>query len=52
MDSPAGPSVIENGDSWVPISQTTEDNGITVSKMSTPVTAEEKTKKKNDVKAR
>ncbi|GJV20475.1 hypothetical protein Tco_1369495 [Tanacetum coccineum] len=44
--------VIENGDSWVPISQTTEENGITTLKMSTPATAEEKTKKKNDVKAR
>ncbi|GJS27916.1 hypothetical protein Tco_0488536 [Tanacetum coccineum] len=44
--------VIENGDSWVSISQTTKENGITTSKMSTPATAEEKTKKKNDVKAR
>ncbi|GJS77169.1 hypothetical protein Tco_0727050 [Tanacetum coccineum] len=44
--------VIENGDSWVSISQTTEENGITILKMSTPATAEEKTKKKNDVKAR
>ncbi|GJY38122.1 hypothetical protein Tco_0424486 [Tanacetum coccineum] len=44
--------VIENGDSWVSISQTTKENGITVTKMSTPATAEEKTKKKNDVKAR
>ncbi|GJX95868.1 hypothetical protein Tco_0351666 [Tanacetum coccineum] len=44
--------VIENGDSWVPISQTTEENGITTLKMSTPATAEEKIKKKNDVKAR
>ncbi|GJY02533.1 hypothetical protein Tco_0360685 [Tanacetum coccineum] len=44
--------VIENGDSWVSISQTTEENGKTVSKMSTPATAEEKIKKKNDVKAR
>ncbi|GJY78625.1 hypothetical protein Tco_0484426, partial [Tanacetum coccineum] len=44
--------VIENGDSWVLISQTTKENGITVTKMSTPATAEEKTKKKNDVKAR
>ncbi|GJX46946.1 putative ribonuclease H-like domain-containing protein [Tanacetum coccineum] len=44
--------VIENGDSWVSVSQTTEENRITVTKMSTPVTAEEKTKKKNDVKAR
>ncbi|GKC31340.1 ribonuclease H-like domain-containing protein [Tanacetum coccineum] len=44
--------VIENGDSWVSISQTTKENGITTTKMSTPVTTEEKTKKKNDVKAR
>ncbi|GJT64003.1 ribonuclease H-like domain-containing protein [Tanacetum coccineum] len=44
--------VIENGDSWVSVSQTSEENGITVTKMSTPVTAEEKTNKKNDVKAR
>ncbi|GJW97455.1 ribonuclease H-like domain-containing protein [Tanacetum coccineum] len=44
--------VIENGDSWVSVSQTSEENGITVIKMSTPVTAEEKTNKKNDVKAR
>ncbi|GJR23942.1 putative ribonuclease H-like domain-containing protein [Tanacetum coccineum] len=44
--------VIENGDSWVSVSQITEENGITVTKMSTPVTAEEKTNKKNDVKAR
>ncbi|GJT10780.1 hypothetical protein Tco_0857822 [Tanacetum coccineum] len=42
----------KNGDSWVPISQTTEENGITTLKMSTPVTAEEKIKRKNDVKAR
>ncbi|GKB98683.1 hypothetical protein Tco_0984820 [Tanacetum coccineum] len=44
--------VIENGDSWVSVSQTSEENGITVTKMSTPVTAKEKTNKKNDVKAR
>ncbi|GJS95374.1 putative ribonuclease H-like domain-containing protein [Tanacetum coccineum] len=44
--------VIENGDSWVPISQTTEENGIITSKVSTPATAEEKIKRKNDVKAR
>ncbi|GJU24183.1 hypothetical protein Tco_1162804 [Tanacetum coccineum] len=31
--------VIENGDSWVSVSQTSEENGITVTKMSTPVTA-------------
>ncbi|GJS60943.1 putative ribonuclease H-like domain-containing protein [Tanacetum coccineum] len=34
------------------ISKHTKENGITVTKMSTPVTVEEKTKKKNDVKAR
>ncbi|GKA06865.1 hypothetical protein Tco_0686089 [Tanacetum coccineum] len=44
--------VIENGDSWVSVSQTSKENGITVTKMSTPVTAEEKINKKNDVKAR
>ncbi|GJT29001.1 retrovirus-related pol polyprotein from transposon TNT 1-94 [Tanacetum coccineum] len=44
--------VIENGDSWVSVSQTTEENGITVTKMATPINVEEKTKKKNDVKAR
>ncbi|GKB00530.1 putative ribonuclease H-like domain-containing protein [Tanacetum coccineum] len=38
--------------SWVLISQTTKKNGKSVTKMSTPATAEEKTKKKNDVKAR
>ncbi|GJZ27478.1 hypothetical protein Tco_0571731, partial [Tanacetum coccineum] len=43
--------VIENGDSWVSVSQTTKENRITVTKMSTPLTVEEKTKKKNDVKA-
>ncbi|GKB38895.1 hypothetical protein Tco_0883837 [Tanacetum coccineum] len=45
-------SVIENGDSWVSVSQTSQENGITVTKMSTPAIAEEKTNKKNDVKAR
>ncbi|GKB58639.1 hypothetical protein Tco_0914825, partial [Tanacetum coccineum] len=44
--------VIENGDSWVSISQITEENGITTSKISTTAIVEEKTKKKNDVKAR
>ncbi|GJV08361.1 hypothetical protein Tco_1346017, partial [Tanacetum coccineum] len=34
------------------VPQTTQENGITVTKMSTPATAEEKTNKKNDVKAR
>ncbi|GKC87729.1 hypothetical protein Tco_1148378, partial [Tanacetum coccineum] len=44
--------VIENCDSWVSVPQTSQENGITVTKMSTPATAEEKTNKKNDVKAR
>ncbi|GJT63566.1 hypothetical protein Tco_1015046 [Tanacetum coccineum] len=44
--------VIENGDSWVSVPHTSQENGITVTKMSTPATAEEKTNKKNDVKAR
>ncbi|GJV51152.1 ribonuclease H-like domain-containing protein [Tanacetum coccineum] len=43
--------VIENGDSWVSVSQTTQENGTSVTKISIPVTAEEKTNKKNDVKA-
>ncbi|GKB95725.1 hypothetical protein Tco_0981862 [Tanacetum coccineum] len=43
--------VIENGDSWVSISQTSQENGIIVTKMFTPTTAEENTNKKNDVKA-
>ncbi|GKB72170.1 putative ribonuclease H-like domain-containing protein [Tanacetum coccineum] len=34
------------------VPQTSQENGITVTKMSTPATAEEKTNKKNDVKAR
>ncbi|GKC17174.1 putative ribonuclease H-like domain-containing protein, partial [Tanacetum coccineum] len=44
--------VIENGDSWVSVPQTTQENVTSVTKMSIPVTAEEKTNKKNDVKAR
>ncbi|GJS49000.1 putative ribonuclease H-like domain-containing protein, partial [Tanacetum coccineum] len=44
--------VIKNGNSWVSVSQTTQENGSSVTKMSIPVTAEEKTNKKNDVKAR
>ncbi|GKA88812.1 hypothetical protein Tco_0810624 [Tanacetum coccineum] len=44
--------VIENGDSWVLVPQTTQENGTSVIKMSIPATAEEKTNKKNDVKAR
>ncbi|GJW78753.1 hypothetical protein Tco_0140435 [Tanacetum coccineum] len=34
------------------VPQTTQENGTSVTKMSIPVTAEEKTNKKNDVKAR
>ncbi|GJY02813.1 putative ribonuclease H-like domain-containing protein [Tanacetum coccineum] len=44
--------VIENGNSWVFVPQTTQENGTSVTKMFVPVTAEEKTNKKNDVKAR
>ncbi|GKC21211.1 hypothetical protein Tco_1023361 [Tanacetum coccineum] len=44
--------VIENGNSWVPIPQTSQEEGTSVTKMLVPVTAEEKIKKKNDVKAR
>ncbi|GKD76883.1 hypothetical protein Tco_1339504, partial [Tanacetum coccineum] len=44
--------VIENGNSWVSLPQTTQENDTSVTKMSVPVTAEEKTNKKNDVKAR
>ncbi|GJX12050.1 ribonuclease H-like domain-containing protein [Tanacetum coccineum] len=44
--------VIENGNSWVFVPQTTQENGTSVTKMSVPVTAKEKTNKKNDVKAR
>ncbi|GKF96116.1 hypothetical protein Tco_0288851, partial [Tanacetum coccineum] len=44
--------VIENGNSWVSIPQTSQENGTSITKMSIPVTAEEKTNKKNDVKAR
>ncbi|GJY70332.1 ribonuclease H-like domain-containing protein [Tanacetum coccineum] len=42
----------ENGNSWVSVPQTAQENGTLVMKMSVPVTAEEKTNKKNDVKAR
>ncbi|GKB66245.1 putative ribonuclease H-like domain-containing protein [Tanacetum coccineum] len=47
--------VIENGNSWVPIPVTTppEETGTsTTTKMTSPATIEEKTCKKNDVKAR
>ncbi|GJX82349.1 hypothetical protein Tco_0331830 [Tanacetum coccineum] len=43
---------LENGNSWVSIPQTTQENDKNVTKMSVPVTAEEKINKKNDVKAR
>ncbi|GJT23365.1 putative reverse transcriptase domain-containing protein [Tanacetum coccineum] len=43
---------LENGNSWVSIPQTAQENGTSVTKMSIPVTAKEKTNKKNDVKAR
>ncbi|GJR19946.1 hypothetical protein Tco_0968473 [Tanacetum coccineum] len=33
--------VIENGDSWVSVPQTTQENGTSVTKMSIPVTAED-----------
>ncbi|GJU40182.1 putative ribonuclease H-like domain-containing protein [Tanacetum coccineum] len=46
--------VIENGNSWVPIPVTTpsESGTSTTTKMTVPSTIEEKTCKKNDVKAR
>nr|GEW41477.1 hypothetical protein [Tanacetum cinerariifolium] len=44
--------VIENGNSYVSVPQTTQENGVSVTKMSVLVTAEEKINKKNDVKAR
>ncbi|GJT55087.1 putative ribonuclease H-like domain-containing protein [Tanacetum coccineum] len=44
--------VIENGNSWVSVPQTAQENGTSATKMSVPVTAKEKTNKKNDVKAR
>ncbi|GJZ54668.1 hypothetical protein Tco_0609553 [Tanacetum coccineum] len=43
---------LENGDSWVSVPQTSQENGTSVTKMSIHVTAEEKTNKKNDVKAK
>ncbi|GJY09879.1 putative ribonuclease H-like domain-containing protein [Tanacetum coccineum] len=44
--------VIKNGNSWVSVPQTSQENGTSVTKMSVHVTAEEKINKKNDVKAR
>ncbi|GJZ45148.1 zinc finger BED domain-containing protein RICESLEEPER 2-like protein [Tanacetum coccineum] len=43
---------LENGNSWVSVPQTAQENGTSVTKMSVLVTAKEKTNKKNDVKAR
>ncbi|GJU02552.1 putative ribonuclease H-like domain-containing protein [Tanacetum coccineum] len=44
--------VIKNGNSWVSIPQTAQENGTSVIKMSVHVNAEENTNKKNDAKAR
>ncbi|GJZ02845.1 hypothetical protein Tco_0520806 [Tanacetum coccineum] len=42
--------LIENGNSWVSVQRTAQENGTFVTKMSVPVTAEKKkTNKKNDV---
>ncbi|GKE62291.1 hypothetical protein Tco_1512658 [Tanacetum coccineum] len=43
---------LENGNSWVLVPQRAQDNGTSVTKMYVHVTAEEKTNKKNDVKAK
>nr|GEZ79158.1 hypothetical protein [Tanacetum cinerariifolium] len=43
---------LENDNSWVSVPQTTQENGVLVTKMSVPVTAEENTNEKNNVKAR
>nr|GEW87139.1 hypothetical protein [Tanacetum cinerariifolium] len=47
-------TVIENDNSWVSVPKTTQENGVSVTKMSVPATAtaKEKINKKNDVKAR
>ncbi|GJU84234.1 ribonuclease H-like domain-containing protein [Tanacetum coccineum] len=54
VDLPKGHRAIENGNSWVPIPETTppESGTSTTIKMIVPATIEEKTCKKNDVKAR
>nr|GEX94506.1 ribonuclease H-like domain-containing protein [Tanacetum cinerariifolium] len=45
--------VIENGNSFVPVTQTTTvEGGAITTIISRPITAEDKIKKKNDVKAR
>ncbi|GKF33802.1 hypothetical protein Tco_0107002, partial [Tanacetum coccineum] len=43
---------LENGNSWVSVPQTPQENGTSVTKMLVHVTTKEKTNKKNDVKAR
>ncbi|GJY91816.1 putative ribonuclease H-like domain-containing protein [Tanacetum coccineum] len=43
---------LENGNSWVSVPVTSQENGTSIKKMTVPVTAEEKICKKNDVKAR
>ncbi|GJR51145.1 putative ribonuclease H-like domain-containing protein [Tanacetum coccineum] len=44
--------VIENGNSWVPVPEASQDGSTSVTKMTVPDTAKEKICKKNDVKAR
>ncbi|GJS61808.1 ribonuclease H-like domain-containing protein [Tanacetum coccineum] len=44
--------VIENGNSWVFVPQTEQENGNSVTKIFVPITTKENTNKKNDVKAR
>ncbi|GJT70306.1 hypothetical protein Tco_1029592 [Tanacetum coccineum] len=44
--------VIENGNSWVSVPETSQEGSNFVTKMTVPVTAKEKLCKKNDVKAR
>nr|GEV78900.1 ribonuclease H-like domain-containing protein [Tanacetum cinerariifolium] len=45
-------TVLENGNSWVYVPQTTQEDDVSVTKISVLPTAEEKINKKNDVKAR
>ncbi|GKB42876.1 hypothetical protein Tco_0887818, partial [Tanacetum coccineum] len=45
-------SAQSNTTAKLPILKLAQENGISVTKISVPVTAEEKTNKKNDVKAR
>ncbi|GJV00553.1 hypothetical protein Tco_1329823 [Tanacetum coccineum] len=45
-------SAHSNTTTKLPILKIVQENGTSVTKMSVPVTAEEKTNKKNDVKAR